>query len=258
MAIRLWFDISAPQPKSCMRKWRRKGRGESDESIFRCHCVNRLEYREWGAARTFLIRINVLPPLFFFCLFEIHPIDESVCAESKDNRSETSSSRTWRGRLRLENGPWTISRFGAAAAPAAPADYYHKRRRRRRRRRRRLLTRTAAAANTIHLDGRFPFLLPLPFSRFYLSILCRPTDWQKKENKRKELRKRVVYKSRQEKHSTKRAQLFYSLFDECDRVQPTHSKIYTLQKFSFDPSFFFFFLLLSSSSFSDDFHKVTK
>jgi hypothetical protein len=43
---------------------------------------------------------------------------------------------------------------------------YHKRRRRRRR----LLTRTAAAANTIHLDGRFPFLLPLPFSRFYFSL----------------------------------------------------------------------------------------
>jgi hypothetical protein len=91
--------------------------------------------------------------------------------------------------LRLENGPWTISRFGAAAAAA---DYYHKRRRRRR-----LLTRTAAAANTIHLDGRFPFLLPLPFSRFFLSPFCvdQLID-RKKRTREKELRKRFVYKSR--------------------------------------------------------------
>lgn len=71
--------------------------------------------------------------------------------------------------MRLENGPWTISRFGAAAAAAA--DYYHKRIRRRRRR---LLTRTAAAANTIHLDGRFPF--SFAFAILSLLSLCRPTD----------------------------------------------------------------------------------
>ncbi len=183
---RLWFDTSAPQLHAEMAS----KRGKSDESIERCHCVNRLEYREWCMARTFLIRINVYHRPCFFCLFEIHPNDESVFVQSKkDNRSETSSWRTWRGRLRLENGPWTISRFGAAAAAA---DYYHKRRRRRR-----LLTRTAAAANTIHLDGRFPFLLPLPFSRFFLSPFCvdQLID-RKKRTREKELRKRFVYKSR--------------------------------------------------------------
>lgn len=124
---------------------------------------------------------------------------------------------------------------------------YHKRRRRRRR----LLTRTAAAANTIHLDGRFPFLLPLPFSRFYFSLHSVSTNWltEKREQEKKNCASASFTNlAKKNIHSTKRAQLFYSLFDECDWVQPTHSKIDATKVFIW-PFFllFFFFWLFSQS-----------